>query len=91
MACEIINTGGLTAIVCKRGTRKRPCHYCGNAARYQCDHPVIRNGKRGTCDVWLCDQCRNEVAKDTDLCRAHFNLWQRNGCCFKLGDVEVRS
>jgi hypothetical protein len=90
MACKHISTGGLTMIVCGRGQRTKPCHYCGRPSSYLCDHPVIRNGKRQTCDVPMCQACACEVAKDTDLCRAHFGLWQKNGCCFKLGDIEVK-
>lgn len=91
MACKVVRTKGITVIVCGRGHRAKPCHYCGHRSSFMCDHPVIRNGKRGTCDTPLCEQCCNEVAKETDLCRAHFGLWQRNGCCFKLGDVEVKN
>jgi hypothetical protein len=37
----------------------------------------------------MCDQCRNNIADNVDLCRPHFNLWRSNGNKFKLGDLEV--
>jgi hypothetical protein len=85
----IIKGDGFTAIVCTRGQRKRRCHYCNRPAPYLCDHPVIRNGKRGTCDIAICEQCRHNVQAGVDLCRPHFGLYEKNGMKFKLGDVEI--
>ena len=82
-------TDRITMIVCQRGQRRRRCHYCHRPAPFLCDHPVIRTGKRGTCDTPLCAGCRNNIRANVDLCRPHFNLWRTNGNTFKLGDVEI--
>lgn len=87
MHCEPIKLpGGGTGIICGRGSRRKPCHYCAKHGGFLCDHPVIRNGKRTTCDTQMCEQCRNNVA-GADLCRPHFTLYTNNGNKFKLGDV----
>lgn len=91
LPCELINMGnGTTAIICGRGQRRHPCHYCGNAAGYQCDHPVFRDNKKGTCDTWMCQHCRNSIGPELDLCRAHFNAWRNNGNKFVLGGEVIR-
>ena len=92
MPCDPINVGDVTGIVCTRGQRiKARCHYCDRPAPFLCDHPVIRKGKRGTCDTPMCADCRNTIGPDQDLCRPHFNLWRNNGNKFKLGDVEIHA
>ncbi len=77
--------------ICGRGAKYSPCHYCAHRAAFQCDHPVIRAGKRTTYDTWMCEQCRNTAGTNVDLCRPHFNLWRNNGNKFKLGDVNVEN
>lgn len=91
MPCDKIPVPGGIAIICTRGRGMKRCHYCNHVAPFLCDHPVIRQGKRGTCDTPLCEQCLNSAAKNTDLCRPHFNLWRNNGNKLKLGDVEVKA
>lgn len=84
MPCTPINGPGFTGIVCTRGQNQKRCHYCNKPAPFLCDHPVIRNNKRGTCDVPLCKACRNELPNGQDLCRPHFGLWQMNGNKFAM-------
>lgn len=86
----IVKGDGFTAIVCTRGQRIPRCHYCNDPGSFLCDHPVIRKGKRTTCDTRMCADCRNNVGPETDLCRPHFNLYRNNGNKFKLGDVEIQ-
>jgi hypothetical protein len=91
MGCDPIPLpGGGTAILCNRGQRRKPCYYCGRPSSFACGRPVIRKGQRTTCDVPMCNICRNEISPGVDLCRAHFNHWQNNGRKFMLGDVEVQ-
>lgn len=68
--------GGLHAIVCSRGRRTRApvCFWCGALAAYQCDAPI--KGKKKTCDVWLCEHCRTNVAPNRDLCPAHMQAYR---------------
>ncbi len=66
---------GTTAIVCTRGRTTRQCRYCTGAADRLCDYPVVRDGKRGTCDAPICSRCTTRIAGDGDLCRAHAPLW----------------
>lgn len=66
---------GAFAIVCTRGRVGRRCRYCGGAADHLCDFPVLRDGKRGTCDAPLCSRCTTRIAGGRDLCRAHAPLW----------------
>jgi len=91
MTCEPINLGnGVTGIVCGgRSKRRVICHYCRNVAGFQCDHPVFRENKKGTCDTWMCQHCRNNIAPELDLCRAHFNVWRNNGKKFVLGGEVI--
>ena len=90
MTCTPFQNGNVTGILCGRGQQKRACHGCGRAAAYQCDSPVYRNNVKGTCDKWLCERCRNNIAENVDLCRAHFAFWEANGKRFVLGG-EVQS
>ncbi len=89
MTCKLIQTEGITAIVCGPRGKSKPCHYCHRASSFLCDHPVIRKSERTTCDTPMCESCRNNVQKDVDLCRAHFNLFRNNGNKFVLGGVTI--
>lgn len=62
-------------IVCTRGRTRKRCAYCGSASDRLCDFPVLRDGKRTTCDAALCSRCTTRIAGDGDLCRAHAPLW----------------
>lgn len=66
MHCEHVNLGGTTMFVCGGSRRKNHnCDSCGRpGARIQCDYPVRRNGKMGTCDRWQCGQCATQVGPD---------------------------
>lgn len=80
MACEEVKhlgpSGPLVAIVCSRGgPRPKPCVYCGSRSSRLCDFPVLRDGKRATCDDALCSGCTTRIAGDGDLCRAHAVVW----------------
>lgn len=74
MPCTPVKLGQDTfAIACGRA-RKR-CRYCNGGADRLCDFPVLRDGKRGTCDAPICSRCTTRIAGDGDLCRAHAPLW----------------
>jgi len=81
MPCERVDAPHVTAFICSRGRRARPCAYCGSASSRLCDFPVLRTVGRnpqrvkGTCDSPLCDRCTSKIAGDGDLCRAHAPLW----------------
>jgi ribosomal protein L37AE/L43A len=89
MTCSrIVLPDGRIGIICgRRWPKKHRCFYCPAVAEYQCDHPVFRNNKRGTCDTWMCKDCRNDIGKELDLCRPHFNFWRSNGNRFVLGGL----
>ncbi len=75
MACKTIDLGGgVTAIACTRGERRKTCSTpgCTGPARKLCDFRVTRrNGKTGTCDRPICDQCATNVGTDRDFCPPH--------------------
>lgn len=71
MKCDEVKVGGTTMIVCSRG-RRHNCQFCPRRATKQCDFPIFRNGKKGTCDAWMCDRCAQTQHKA--------------GCAFVLGD-----
>ena len=64
--------GGGTAIVCGRSPYRR-CSTpgCRANATIQCDYPVERRGKAGTCDRWTCRQHATNVGPDRDYCLPH--------------------
>jgi hypothetical protein len=66
---------GSTAIVCSRGSTRKRCAYCGRASDRLCDFPVLRDGKRTTCDAALCSRCTTRITGDRDLCRSHVACW----------------
>jgi hypothetical protein len=71
MPCYHFNGG----VFCTRGRRAKPCVYCGAASSRLCDFPVIRKGKKATCDAALCDRCaQHGVSADVDFCRPHYKL-----------------
>lgn len=91
MKCDKVQLpGGVTAIVCGRGQKRHACHYCGNNAGFQCDHPVFRKNKKETCDTWMCESCRNNISENQDLCRPHFNFWRNNENKFVLGGEVIQ-
>jgi len=65
--------GGASAIICTRGERRRSCATpgCANRADKQCDFPVTRNGKVGTCDRFVCSRCAVSKGHDLDFCPPH--------------------
>jgi hypothetical protein len=66
------------AIVCTRGGRKCQVAGCSNRATQQCDYPVERNGKVGTCDLWLCRRCAvPQPGDDLDYCPPHHRMNER--------------
>jgi hypothetical protein len=80
MRCEILTVDENTrAIVCS-ASHKRPhiCDWnCPRISKYQCDFPVsvAANGKKTTCDRYLCDVHRNAgVTPGVDFCPEHFDL-----------------
>ena len=62
--------GKLSMIICTRGQRSKPCHICGSPSTGLCDYP-IGNGK--TCDKPMCNDCRNTIGDNLDVCQEHNN------------------
>lgn len=64
---------GVTAIVCGGRERQHVCSRpgCGRRAIYQCDYPVVRRGRAGTCDAWICERCRSPQGPGVDICPPH--------------------
>jgi hypothetical protein len=92
MGCATVRfPDGTTGILCGgRGKRsKHRCFYCTAIGEFQCDNPVLRNNRKGTCDTWMCNDCRNNIGNEIDLCRPHFNSWRNNGNRFKFGASVV--
>ncbi len=48
------------------------CSSCGEIADFQCDWKV----PGGTCDRWICGDCRLQVGEGKDLCEEHAGVWQ---------------
>lgn len=65
---------GFTAITC--GGRAPACSVpgCGRESTAACDYPVVRRGRKGTCDKKLCDRCRVRQGDDIDFCPPHSKL-----------------
>lgn len=67
----------LVPIVCHiRWPKRALCNATPGCTRRHvalCDYPVERKGKKGTCDIRMCERCRWAVpdAHDTDYCPAH--------------------
>jgi hypothetical protein len=59
------------AIVCNRERRTCATPGCSKQTRKQCDFPVTRNGKAGTCDRYLCSGCAVSVGPNVDHCPPH--------------------
>lgn len=68
MPCNRVNVGGVTAIVCTSGRRKR-CR-CGKPATLECDWKVPKR-KSGTCDKPICSSCAISPAPGKDICPDH--------------------
>ena len=69
MGCEFIKTpDGATVIMCSRGRKSTPCHYCGKPSIALCDYPT-ESGK--TCDKPICNSCRVKIGPDVDYCWKH--------------------
>lgn len=44
---------------------------CRRSADLLCDYPVIRKGRKGTCDAKVCEAHALHAGPDRDLCPAH--------------------
>jgi hypothetical protein len=64
--------GKAIGIACGRRDR-RACSTpgCSGDATVQCDFPVTRKGKAGTCDRYVCRRCAVSVGTDRDYCPPH--------------------
>jgi hypothetical protein len=71
VACNLYRDpeGKFTAIIC--GLKQHRCVICRRPATKQCDFPVVRNGKAGTCDVYFCDEHGTNIGPNVDYCRLH--------------------
>jgi hypothetical protein len=80
VACNHIDLpGGGFAIVCGRGSRQRLCTHCGKPSDKLCDYP-LRGAKEGqTCSRPVCQKCATHVEPDTDFCRTHAEMIEREG------------
>lgn len=88
MPCRPINLGGGSyAIVCGRGPKPKPCASpgCTKPSVALCDwrlHKLV-DGKREytgkTCDAPMCEQHRNRVGTDKDLCAPHLTMARAQG------------
>jgi hypothetical protein len=75
MPCDITRGSKLTVFICGRGRRVKACIYCGKASSKLCDFPVVRKGKKTTCDAPLCEGCALKgKSPDVDFCRPHYKL-----------------
>ncbi len=63
-----------TVIACGRSTA-HSCQ-CGRQATHQCDYPVTRSERKGTCDRWMCRGCALRVGVNLDYCPPHARLHQ---------------
>lgn len=64
-----------SALIAKIATvsgRARTCA-CGKPALHLCDW---RFPGRGTCDVYVCDECVSHPAQGKDLCKLHAHMWE---------------
>jgi hypothetical protein len=69
VTCESIRLGdGTVAIMCSRGQRRPRCSVpgCSAPSEFQCDEPVVRRGRPGTCDAHLCAAHRTWVTLPRD-------------------------
>ncbi len=74
MPCNVVKTESGFALVCG-GRRAKRCTYCNRPAPFLCDFPVIRKGRKATCDAALCEACAQKGDNpDYDFCRPHFPL-----------------
>lgn len=64
---------GVTAILCGSRATQAKCRVpgCTRPAERECDHPVTRKGKAGTCDLNLCALHATPAGPDLDHCPAH--------------------
>lgn len=77
--CERVQVGSTIAIICggRRGQPHRPaCKCCPRESTKLCDFPVVRNGRRATCDVPICDDHATSIGPDRDLCPWHAKQWK---------------
>jgi hypothetical protein len=75
MPCNIIkdDNGKVKMIVCTRTKPTAKKCDCGKKADAFCDAVVNIDGRIRTCDKPLCNEHRNTVADDTDVCEEHNN------------------
>lgn len=74
MPCSHVKLpGGVSAIVCTSGRRKRCA--CGKPSTRLCDWKVPGK-KSGTCDQPICAGCTHVPAPDKDLCPKHAAEWK---------------
>lgn len=86
MSCKILPASpGITAIVCGRGSKPKPCFYCKRPSVALCDFVLtttaaeasilLKEGapapKERTCDRPMCETHRKAIAKNVDHCVWH--------------------
>jgi hypothetical protein len=75
MPCERVPFApGITAVVCRRGGRARPCAACGKPSERLCDYPDRRKPAR-SCSLPLCKGCTTTMAGGADFCPEHAAEW----------------
>jgi hypothetical protein len=70
MPCRVVESNGMTAIVCGRLGRARKCwvSHCRTPSEKLCDWPV---SDKKTCDRPVCKRHATSVGPDVDYCPAH--------------------
>ena len=70
MHCTPLPGGGF---VCGSRARRPRCSVpgCARDVEKECDYPVVRKGKAGTCDAKLCGAHAKPAGPGKDLCPAH--------------------
>lgn len=78
MPCDHVDLpGGGYAIVCRGRQPQKRCVHCGRPSSKLCDFP-LRGAKTGkTCDRPICKRCAQHVPPDTDYCKTHADLMER--------------
>lgn len=71
--------GGVVLFACRRGDSPGFRCKCGRGGIKQCDYPVTRAGKAGTCDAHLCDRCAVLVGPGRHYCGPHHRYVERRG------------
>lgn len=80
MPCDHVDLpGGGHAIICGRRAPVKRCVHCGRPSSRLCDYPLTGAKAGKTCDRPICAGCTTHIPPDTDYCRTHAELIEREG------------